>query len=76
MVRRQKKTKLRPELLIPSSIFVDSTLSPLEAIVSYLKDKRNLSFSEISDILDRDERNIWTVYNRAGKKLQKVDINK
>lgn len=53
---------------IPSSVFCDRVLSPLEAVVEYLKDKEGFSYSEIGKILNRDERNIWTVYNRAKKK--------
>ena len=53
---------------IPISILKNRKLSVLEGIVSYLKDRFNLRYSEISILLNRDERNIWTVYNRAKKK--------
>ena len=53
---------------IPISIFVDRKLSVLESIVSYLKDNFSLRYSEISALLNRDERNIWAVYNRFRKK--------
>jgi len=43
-------------------------LSVLGAIVSYLKDNFNLRYSEIAALLNRDERNMWTAYNRAKKK--------
>lgn len=53
---------------IPSSIFKDRTLSVLEAIVEYLKEKQNFTYHQIALLLNRDERNIWTVYSRAKKK--------
>lgn len=53
---------------IPVDIFKDSKLSTLETIVVFLKDSYNLSFSEISALLMRDQRTIWTVYHRAKKK--------
>ncbi|MBW2984589.1 hypothetical protein KY361_05710 [Candidatus Woesearchaeota archaeon] len=53
---------------IPVSIFKKEKLSPFEAIVKYLKDDMKLTYHEIGILLNRDERNIWTVYNRARKK--------
>ncbi|GAF99559.1 unnamed protein product, partial [marine sediment metagenome] len=55
-------------LNIPSYIFKDRTLSVLEAIVKYLKEERMLSYHEIAVLLKRDDRTIWTVYNRVKKK--------
>lgn len=54
---------------IPSSILRDRTLSPLESITAYLKDQTGISFHEIALLLNRDDRTIWTCYNRAQKKL-------
>lgn len=56
------------DILIPPSIFRNTSLGVLEAIVDYLKTEKGLSFHDIAVLLDRDERNIWTVYNRAQKK--------
>ena len=53
---------------IPSSIFRDRSLAPLESITEYLKDEKDLSYHEIALLLDRDDRTIWTCYNRAQKK--------
>lgn len=53
---------------IPSTIFRDRTLAPLESISEFLKDKAGLSFHEIAVLLNRDDRTIWTCYNRAKKK--------
>ena len=68
---RKRKEKLlvkESRFFIPVSILSNRQFSVLEAIVSYLKEKFNLRYSEISVLLNRDERNIWTVYNRAMKK--------
>src|SRR3989344_303376 len=57
----------KSELEIPVSIF-ESKLSALESVVSYLHDKLNLKFSQIAILLHRDQRTIWTAYQRARKK--------
>jgi len=56
------------KFFIPVSTFKNRKLSVLEVLVSYLKDNFNLRYSEIAILLRRDERNMWTVYNRAKKK--------
>jgi len=56
------------ELSIPSSVFQNRNLSVLEAMVVYLKEDKSLKYSEIAKLLNRDDRTIWTVYNRAKKK--------
>jgi DNA-directed RNA polymerase specialized sigma24 family protein len=65
------------EISIPCNIFGEG-LSGLEAIVKYLKDIKELSYSEISKILNRDPRTIWTTYNKIkNKKIRKTqNINK
>ncbi len=72
----QKKVLVDRELLsslsqftIPTEIFRGTSLGVLEAIVVYFKDERNLRFHQIAVLLDRDERNIWTVYKRAKHKI-------
>ena len=55
---------------IPLHVFEDRSLSFLEVVVYFLKVKKGLSFREISKILSRDERTIWTVYHRAMKKKE------
>ncbi|MBS3141516.1 hypothetical protein J4405_05230 [Candidatus Woesearchaeota archaeon] len=54
--------------LIPASIFADSRLSALESAVVYLKEEFSLNYHEIAILLKRDDRTIWTVYQRAKKK--------
>jgi hypothetical protein len=52
---------------IPLSIFHNRTCGPLENLVVYLKGF-DLRFSEIADLLNKNERTIWTTYHRAKKK--------
>ena len=53
---------------IPVSILKDRTLSVLENVVSYLKDTFGLTYHNVAVLLNRDDRTIWTVYQRAKKK--------
>jgi len=50
------------------SIFSQPKLSALESIVAYLKDELSLTYHKIALLLKRDDRTIWTVYQRALKK--------
>ena len=61
-------------LNIPTEIFRLYPLAVLESIVIFLKNEKNLNFSEIGILLSRDQRNIWTVYNRANKKLASAQL--
>jgi hypothetical protein len=40
----------------------------MESVVYYMKDTLDLTYHEIALQLNRDDRTIWTVYNRAIKK--------
>ena len=53
---------------VPSSIFLDRGLAPLESISEYLKDEKGLTYHEIAVLVGRDDRTIWTCYSRAKKK--------
>ena len=66
--RKEKLSVKESKFFIPVSVFKNRKLSVLEVLVSYLKDNFNLRYSEIAVLLARDERNIWTVYNRYKKK--------
>jgi len=52
---------------IPVLAISNRSLSVLESIVYYLKDSCNLKYSQIALMLHRDQRTIWTVYNRRRK---------
>jgi hypothetical protein len=61
--------KLGPsKISIPISIFEMGTLSAFEGLVFYLKEHHHLQFSKIGELIHKDRRTIWTVYNRATKK--------
>jgi len=64
----QEKTETEQSIDIPSAILRDRTLKVLESIVEFLKEKKQMNYREIGTLLNRDERTIWTVYNRAKKK--------
>jgi predicted DNA-binding protein (UPF0251 family) len=57
------------ELNIPLEVFISRKYSILESIVLYLKENHALSFNEISEILGKNYRTIWTIYRRAIKKV-------
>ncbi|MBI2664487.1 hypothetical protein HYX10_04050 [Candidatus Woesearchaeota archaeon] len=59
-----------PENGIPASILTNTELRPLEILCKYLKEERNLGYKEISGLLNRDYRTIWTTYRNASRKLK------
>ena len=71
---RNSKKKLKERLDVssdkgvPVKIFRNKPLSVLENLAVYLKEQMKLSYREISRFLNRDERTIWTAYQRALKK--------
>jgi predicted DNA-binding protein (UPF0251 family) len=67
--KKQTFSGKKSELTIPLNIFKDRSLSILEHIARYLKEDHGMTYHEIAVLLNRDDRTIWTVYNRARKKL-------
>tara|TARA_Y100000310_G_scaffold287052_1_gene311702 strand:+ start:51 stop:548 length:498 start_codon:yes stop_codon:yes gene_type:complete len=68
---KKNPKKITPKIskyYLPISILKNKKLSVLETIIVYLKDNLKLSFSEISKVMKRNYRTIWTVYQRANKK--------
>ena len=59
------------EVSIPISVLADRSVASLEAVVEYLKDSLHLTYHEIAELLNRDDRTIWTCYNRAKQKRAK-----
>jgi len=57
---------------IPATLFAERKLSVLETLSHYLKEHLNLTLHEIAILLNRNDRTIWTVVNRASKKIQEV----
>lgn len=68
---RKFKTKLDVKIsfFIPISAFKGE--STLFSVVNYLKQDCKLSYHEIALMLKRDDRTIWTVYNRNVKRKSK-----
>jgi hypothetical protein len=62
----------KEELQIPIGIF-SHDMAPLEALVRYLKEKKDLSIIEISLRLNRQKQTIWTTYYNAKK--QKISFS-
>jgi len=70
--KREKSETTMPKATgkkIPVTIFHNRELAPLEGISKYLKERAKMSFHEIAVELNRNDRTIWTCYNRAKKKL-------
>jgi hypothetical protein len=67
-VLKKRSSVSESSINIPSSIFRDRSLKPLEAIAMFLKEQKSLSYHEIAVLLNRNDRTIWTVCNRAKKK--------
>jgi len=68
--------EVKESVLIPSSIFRDRTLKVLEVLVVFLKDEKGMNYHDIGLLLNRDERTIWTVYNRSKKKRKHPKVEK
>ncbi len=58
----------KSKVLIDTKIFKNTKLTIFESLVKHLKNDLGMSYHGIGELLDRDERNIWTVYNRSKKK--------
>ncbi len=56
------------KIFVPSSALRNRSLSFLESLIEYLKENFNLKYCEIAPLLSRNQRTIWTVYQRARKK--------
>jgi len=54
---------------IPLEIFADRKFSILESLAYYMKNELRLRYCEIAILLRKDQRTIWTVCNRANKKV-------
>lgn len=69
---KSEKTILLPLKLLDKNssigVYADK-LTLLENIVFYLKDTVKLSYHEIAIVLKRDDRTIWSTYQRIMKKL-------
>ncbi len=73
--RRKRKKKLS-DLSIPATIF-SKKLGSLETITKYMKENLKMNYSEIAELLNRDQRTIWTAYKKAiEKQKEPIEIEK
>ncbi len=61
-------TPAEGDLWVPSILFSDRRLGPLEALSLHLHAKGH-TYTEIASLLSRDSRTIWTTCKRAREKL-------
>ena len=61
---------------VPLSILADRQFSILESITKYLKEEKGLRLIDIANLLAKDRRLVWTVYDRAKKKMQSKEKKK
>lgn len=55
---------LASDLKVPLSLFSERKFSVFESLTNYLKESLGMSFHDIAFALNRDDRTVWTVYNR------------
>ncbi len=67
MINKTKK-KESEFIDIPIAILQDRNVAILESVAEYLHSEKSMKYSEIARLLNRDQRTIWTVCNRAKKK--------
>ena len=71
--RAEKKFKgsldISSREFIPYSVFGNSRLSVFESLAVYLK-AQDYDWHEIAHILHRDDKTVWTVLDRAKKKMR------
>ena len=68
VTRREVLDLIKEETVnIPISIFLKE-LGALESLVRYMKENLGMRYNEIAELLDRDQRTIWTAYKKAVEK--------
>jgi hypothetical protein len=73
LLAESRQVKLEPkkkssEILVPLTIFSSKKLGVLEALVKYLKEEEGLSFKEIGILIKKDNKSLWSTYQKASKK--------
>jgi hypothetical protein len=63
---------IKSSVYVPESVFTDRRVSPTEGLVVFLREIAKMKFSEISFLLNRNEKTVWTSYSRAKKKYEKT----
>jgi len=67
-IKNPERLNVKSKLFIPIDILKPRKLSVLESIVYYLKEHYKLRLHEIALYLQRNDRTIWTVYQKAKNK--------
>ncbi|NCN87051.1 hypothetical protein GW932_04400 [archaeon] len=68
--KQNKTIKIKPtSLFIPINILNNKKLTLLESIIKYLKEK-GFNYKQIGEMLNRDQRNIWTINSRICQKIK------
>lgn len=62
------------EIEIPLAVFRERKLSVFETIVWFLKHNYNLKLSNIARYLNRDQRNVWAIYQKAIQKRKRLNL--
>jgi len=68
----ERLTAEKTRFFVPLKIFAEKRSSILESIVVHLKDEYSLGYRQISALINRDERTVWTAFSRAAKKLERT----
>ncbi len=74
--KEKQKERFKEEkegILIPTAVLKNKELTIFESVISYLKEKVN-KYSDIARLLNRDQRNIRTIYMRSLKKIDNSEI--
>lgn len=58
-------------LNVPVSAFKNNKLSVFESLVLYLKEQKQMKNVKIAKLLGKNPSNVWSVYNRAIKKVKR-----
>lgn len=59
------------DVLIPCTIF-SRKLSPLETVAKYLSENQGLRYTEIGELLGRNEKSVWQAHKNANKKVSGI----
>lgn len=63
-----RKTQKKHSYSVPCEVFRQG-FSGLGAIIKYLKEEENLTYSQISKAINRDQRTVWTTYSKVKTKV-------
>ncbi len=61
----EDKNNLQNNIFIPINLFKNRNLSIMEIVISHLHKEKGLKFSEISRMINKDPRTVWTTWNRS-----------